>query len=309
VHRLGVLLIVPGIGFNSRESVLASVADVLSYGQQDAVAITIDGKAVRPVPGPPGLPFIGNYLEIYPDHVGNHQRLHDKYGPLIKETNMGSVIYHTNDPTLGTIVFNESDFFTKNIIPGHPLRPIKNEHAGIFVSDTDTEEWRINHKFLSPALGPKAVRHYQPMMQKAVEDTFQVFDEFDRRDDAWNVWPYMLKLSSTIIGKLVLGFDFDHFSSPDAPMHDVIQLIVKSLELNKRISSVGQWYGKMPFGSPLMLMHCRWRIFQIVNQAIEEASIGIEDLELQDAALKAKHLIGTSTVSVLWFRRDCSPPC
>jgi cytochrome P450 len=280
----------PGIAFNSEDSVLSSVADVLA--QKTAVSITIDGRAVRPVPGPPGLPFIGNYFEIYPDHVGNHQRLYTQYGPLFKTTNMGSDIYHTNDPVLGGIVYNESDFFTKNIIPGHPLYPIKNKHAGIFVSDTETEEWRRNHKFMSPALGPKAVRHYQPMMQKAIEDSFKVFDELDGRDEAWNVWPYMLKMSSTIIGKLVLGMDFQHFATVDAPMHEVIRLIAGSLELNKKISSVGSWYGWMPFGDPMRLNMAKFRIFQIVNKAIQEASQGVEDLELQDAALEAKNLIG-----------------
>lgn len=279
-----------GIAFTSQDSVLSSVAEVLA--QKTPVAITIDGRAVRPVPGPPGLPYIGNYFEIYPDHVGNHHRLYAQYGPLFKTTNMGSDIYHTNDPTLGQIVYDESDFFTKNIIPGHPLYPIKNQHAGIFVSDTETEEWRRNHKFMSPSLGPKAVRHYQPMMQKAIVDSFKVFDELDDCDEAWNVWPYMLKMSSTIIGKLVLGMDFQHFATVDAPMHEVIQLIARSLELNKKISSVGSWYGWMPFGDPMRLRMAKFRIFQIVNAAIQEASKGVEDLELQDAALEAQNLIG-----------------
>jgi cytochrome P450 len=281
----------PGIGFNTQDSVLSSVADIL--GQEGAVAITVDGKAVRPVPGPSGLPFIGNYFEIYPDHLGNHQRLFDQYGPIIKTTNMGSVVYHTNDPVLSAIAFTESDFFTKNINEAHPLRPIKNKDAGIFVSDTDTEEWRTSHKFLSPALGPKAVRHYTPMMQQIVEDSFRVFDEFDDCDEAWNVWPYMVKLSSGIIGKLVLGMDLNHFSSIDAPLHEVIRLIAMSLELNKKISSVGNWYGKLPFGYPRYLRMARERIFQIVGEAIERASKGVEDLELQEAALEADNMIGT----------------
>jgi hypothetical protein len=33
-------------------------------------------------------------------------------------------------------------------------------------------------------------------MQKTIEDAFKVFDELDERDEAWNVYPYMLKLGS-----------------------------------------------------------------------------------------------------------------
>lgn len=266
------------------------MADVLA--QEQPIAITIDGKAVRPVPGPPGLPFFGNYFQLYPDHLGNHHRLFDHYGPIIRTHNMGAVIYTTNDPTLGAIVFTESDFFTKDIIPGHPLRPIKNDDAGIFISDTHTEAWRVAHKFLSPALGPKAVRHYQPIMQTAVQDSFVVFDELDERGEAWNVWPYMLKLSSEIIGELVLGMDFGHFASVDTELHEVIYLIAGSLVLNKKVSSVRQWYAKLPFGYPKALRDFRRRIFEIVGEAVEKASRGVEDLELQDAALQAEHMIG-----------------
>ncbi|KAF5010861.1 hypothetical protein F66182_15413, partial [Fusarium sp. NRRL 66182] len=86
-------------------------------------------------------------------------------------------------------------------IEGHPMRPLKNPDAGIFVSDTNTEAWRMSHKFISPALGPKAVRHYAPIMQKVVEESFPVFDERSDRDEARNARPDMLKMSSSIIGK------------------------------------------------------------------------------------------------------------
>lgn len=248
---------------------------------------------MRPVPGPQGLPYVGNYFEIFPDHVGNHQRLYQQYGPLFKTVNMGCVSYHTNDATLSAIVFAESDFFSKNIIEGHPMRPLKNPDAGIFVSDTHTEAWRTSHKFISPALGPKAVRHYAPIMQQIVEDSFPVFDELGDRDEAWNAWPYMLKMSSSIIGKLVLGMDFKHFEAVDTPMHEVPRLIAHLLELNKKISTKGDWYNKLPFGDPARLRASKKRLDFLFEEAIVAASKGVEDLELQEAALKAENIVGT----------------
>jgi hypothetical protein len=101
-----------GVGFASKDNVaLTTLADVRAV--EEPIAISIDGKAVREIPGPAGLPYIGNYFEVYPDHLGNHQRLFEQYGPLIKTTNLGSVVYHTNDPVLASIFFSESDFFTK----------------------------------------------------------------------------------------------------------------------------------------------------------------------------------------------------
>ncbi|KAI8629062.1 cytochrome P450 [Xylariaceae sp. FL1651] len=278
-----------GVGFTFQDTCLTTVADVLS--SEEPISISIDGKAVHEVPGPKGLPYVGNYFEVYPDHLGNHQRLFEKYGPLIKTTNFGSVVYSTNDPKLSNIVFSESDFFTKKIIEGHPLHPIKNKEAGVFLGDTDTEEWRTAHKFLPPALGPKAVRHYAPTMQKTVEDSFKVFDELDKREEAWNVYPFMLKLGSQAVGKLVLGMDFQHFTSVDARMHEMVMKIAESLELNKKVTSMGSWYAMLPFGDPKKLRDIRDRIGEMVTESVEKAAKGSEDLELQEAALKAENMV------------------
>jgi cytochrome P450 len=206
---------------------------------------------------------------------------------------MGRTVYQTNDPELSSIVFAESDFFTKKIQEGHPLHPIKNQQAGVFLGDTDTPEWRAAHKFLPPALGPKAVRHYAPTMQATVEDAFSVFDELDERGEAWNVYQYMLKLGSQAVGKLVLGMDFKHFTAVDAPPHELVYRIAESLELNKKVTARGDWYAKMPFGDPKRLRDARGRIIEMVNESIANASRGgVEDLPLQDAALKADNMIG-----------------
>lgn len=277
---------------------LTAVADIAS--KDGAVAITIDGRAVREVPSPAGIPYFGNYLEIYPDHLGNHQRLFEKLGPLFSTSNMGSRVYQTNDPRLSTIFFAESEFFSKNIIPGHPLYPIKSIDAGVFLGDTDTEEWRLAHKFLPPALGPKAVRHYAPTMQKSVEQAFKVFDELDEQGEAWNVYQYMLKLGSQAVGKLVLGMDFQHFTEVDAPLHEMVLQIAQNLELNKRISTMGSWYASMPFGDPKKLRQTKARIEEMLLESIAQASKGQEDLDLQDAALKAENVVGKHNYSDLY---------
>ncbi|KAK7746706.1 hypothetical protein SLS53_001893 [Cytospora paraplurivora] len=278
-----------GVAFVNDREAYGSVADVLDA--EGPVAITVDGKAIRAVQGPNGLPYVGNYFEIFPDHLGNHQRLFEKYGPIFQTHNMGSVTYLTNDPVLAGVVFSESDFFTKHIIPGHPLYPIKNLEAGVFLGDTDTEEWKIAHKFLAPFFGPKAVRHYAPTMNKTVEDAFKVFDELANRDEAWNVYSYMLKLGSQAVGKLILGMDFNHFSTVDAYPHEMVLRIAETLELNKKITSMGSWYAKLPFGDPQRLHNAKERMRVMVDEVVQQASRGTEDLELQEAALKAENMV------------------
>lgn len=278
-----------GVGFIFDNHRLTSVQDILS--KPSAITISINGRGVREVPGPRGLPYLGNYLEIFPDHLGNHQRLFEKYGPLIVTSTMGNKVYQTNDPALATIFFAESEFFTKRIIPGHPLFPLKNPEAGVFLGDTDTNEWRLAHKFLPPALGPKAVRHYMPSMQQSVEQAFKVFDELDSNGEAWNVYQFMLKLGAQAVGKLVLGMDFGHFAGVDAPLHEMVLRIAQNLELNKRISTMPAWWVNMPFGDPKKLRFAKGRVDAMLMESIARASKGQDDLELQDAALEAENVI------------------
>ncbi|KAF5602864.1 cytochrome P450 monooxygenase oxidoreductase [Fusarium subglutinans] len=278
-----------GVGFVHDDRRLNAISEVLE--KDDPIAVSINGNAVRDVPGPAGIPYFGNYFEIYPDHLGNNQRLFEKYGPLFVTNSMGNRLYQTNSAELSNIFLSEDDYFTKDIVPGHPLHPIKNPEAGVFLSDTNTEQWRLAHKFLPPALGPKAVRHYAPTMQKTVEQSFKVFDELDDKGEAWNVYQYMLKLGSQAVGKLVLGMDFAHFEEVDSPLHEMVLKIAENLELNKRVSSMGAWYAKMPFGDPKKVRDTGDRIMEMMTESIARASKGQEDLELQDAALKAENVV------------------
>ncbi|EMR85284.1 putative cytochrome p450 protein [Botrytis cinerea BcDW1] len=256
------------------------------------IGILIDGNQVRDVPGPTGLPIAGSYYEVYPDHLGNHQRLFEQYGPVFKTTDMGRTAYYTNDPKVADICFGEGGYWSKVINSDHPLYGIKDPMAGVFLSDTDTESWRETHKFLAPALSPKAVRHYTPQMQDTAEQAFKVFDELDKKDEAWNVYHYMFKMGSTAIGKLALGMDMHHFDSIDAPLHDLVRTVGRNLELNKKVSTMGDWYSHMPWGAPKQLKDNRAHVQELIEEAIRNVKGGgTENLPMKDAALKATCIV------------------
>lgn len=117
----------PGtISFHVSADAATTPSDLTTLDTVDAVlgertvAILISGKKVgrsfcqlcrqltteyqvRPVPGPTGgIPFIGGYSEIYPDFMGNYQRLLRKYGHIVNVNYLGKVrpfystIFHTH---------------------------------------------------------------------------------------------------------------------------------------------------------------------------------------------------------------------
>ncbi|KAE8418439.1 cytochrome P450 [Aspergillus pseudocaelatus] len=280
-----------GISFHSSENeTLSSVADIISV-ESSPIGLRIDGNAVQTPQGPPGLPLVGSFYEIFPDHLGNHYRLFRKYGPLIKTTNMGKTTYLTDDPQVASVCLAESAYMTKKINENHPLWGVK-DNTAIFIGDTETENWRLAHKYLPPAMGPKAVRHYTGLMQNCARKSLPVFDELDARDESWNVYQYMVKLASQTIGSFSLGKDFGHFDSVDSPLHPIVTNIASLLSLNKKITSRGEWYRHLPFGDPARLRHVQHTIYTLLQEAIDEvAGSGIADAPMNEAALSASCVV------------------
>ncbi|GAB1195212.1 cytochrome P450 [Aspergillus pseudonomiae] len=280
-----------GISFHTSENeTLPSVADIISAGSSP-IGLRIDGNAVQTPQGPPGLPLVGSFYEIFPDHLGNHYRLFRKYGPVIKTTNMGKTTYLTDDPQVASVCFAESAYMTKKINENHPLWGVK-DNTAIFIGDTETENWRLAHKYLPPAMGPKAVRHYTGLMQNCARKSLPVFDELDARDESWNVYQYMVKLASQTIGSFSLGKDFGHFDSVDSPLHPIVTNIASLLSLNKKITARGEWYRHLPFGDPARLRQVQHTIYTLLQEAIDEvAGSGIADAPMNEAALSASCVV------------------
>lgn len=237
---------------------------------------------------------------MFPDQLGNNQRLFEKYGPIFKTNTMGVTNYFTNDPEMTLIGFTESEYFSKEIHEGHPLFPIKNNLAGVFLGDTSDPSWQIVHKFLPPALGPKAVRHYAPTMNGCLEEALPIFDELEEKGEAWNAYQYMLKLSSGTVGKIMLGKDLRHFEKADAPLHPLVLAIAEQLAVNKKVASKGEWFKYLPFGDSARMKSAQKEIDTQVQAFIDGAKLSTdESLPLQDAALKAENVIGMTYQSIL----------
>lgn len=279
-----------GIAFQSASSQSLPDIDALLDADQP-IAVTVDGHAVREVPSPQGLPVVGNYYQVYPDHIGNHQRMFERLGPVIKHTEMGSTKYLTNDPAVAAQSLQESAFWSKLIEGDHPLLSAKDNEFGLFLCDTDTEAWRQTHKFIPQALSPKAVRHYAPMTQRTAEETFKVFDHFSDNNEAFDVFAYMFKLTSQAVAKLILDTDLHHFDSSDAPLGSFVADTLGLLALIKQVSEKGAWYSHLPFGTPQKLRTLKASFAATIKAAMKKAQEqGGEDLPIATAALEARSI-------------------
>ena len=110
------------------------------------------------IPGPPGLPFIGNLLDVrngeYPLKALNC--LADQYGPIYQLTVGGTRRLLVSSRKLLDELCDEKRF-SKVPPPALSSTP-KDAVAGLFTARNDDPNWGLAHRVLLPALGPLAIQ-------------------------------------------------------------------------------------------------------------------------------------------------------
>lgn len=228
-------------------------------------------ESIREPPGPRSLPVVGNRYELYPDVLGNYDRLFSLYGPMLKTINMGTTIYHTNNPDISRHVLREDKLFTKTTSdPSHPLHYMSAQES-LFTCDSASPSFALSRKFVPPALSPRSVAHYMPLIQDATQSIFTVFDELADSDSAINVYHYMFKLASQTIWRVVFNQDLKHFETPETPPSLPIRLLGQYLSLMKKSSMQPQWFKYLPFGDPARLKVVRQQVTGICEDTMNSS--------------------------------------
>lgn len=257
------------ICFHSSKSGALSSLEAIKFSSSAVELRTSQNASIRPPPGPRTHPFVGNHYEIYPDPLGNYDRLFARYGPMIKTVNMGTTTYHTNDPEISRHVLREGDIFTKiTSDPAHPLFYMSDQSA-LFTCDSDSPAFSISHKFVPPAMSPRAMAHHAPLIQASARSIFPVLEELSDRELAFNVYQYMFKMAGQVIWRVVVGQDLEHFKALNTPPAHAIHLLGKYLALMKKTSLRPKWYGSLPFGDPARLRAVRHLLWGTVAEALD----------------------------------------
>ncbi|KAJ5780581.1 hypothetical protein N7457_005741 [Penicillium paradoxum] len=111
-----------------------------------------------PIPGPRGVPLLGNIYDIEAEVPANSfELLADNYGEIFRLTTFGRSRVFVNSHELVDEVCDE-ERFSKVVSAG--LHEIRNGvHDGLFTANYPGEEnWAIAHRVLVPAFGPLMIR-------------------------------------------------------------------------------------------------------------------------------------------------------
>ncbi|KIX94974.1 uncharacterized protein Z520_09284 [Fonsecaea multimorphosa CBS 102226] len=106
-----------------------------------------------PIPSPPGIPILGNVLDIDPNNANQSLRhLADKYGPIFKLSVFGADRYIISSVELLNEICDEKRFH--KAVSG-ALDQVRNGvGSGLFTAYHGEHDWEVAHRTLVPAFGP-----------------------------------------------------------------------------------------------------------------------------------------------------------
>ncbi|MDP9863209.1 MULTISPECIES: bifunctional cytochrome P450/NADPH--P450 reductase [Streptosporangium] len=180
-------------------------------------------SAVRSIPAPQGLPFVGNTLQI-PAHAPNAflEKLAAEHDEGIYQLDLlGRKVLFVSDPDLVAELCDETRFY-KGVDP--PLSIVRDFSGdGLFTARRDEPVWGHAHRILMPAFSQRSMKAYFPQMLEVAEALaakWAVSDEVNVPDD-------MTRLTLDTISLTGFDYRFDSFDSPE--LHPFLQSMGRAL--------------------------------------------------------------------------------
>ncbi|TGO18951.1 hypothetical protein BPAE_0357g00010 [Botrytis paeoniae] len=161
------------------------------------------------IPGPPGLPFLGNVSDVDPvNSIASLERLAEIYGPIFK-LNLGGVekLFISTQALLNEIC--DEKRFTKIVAGG--LEQVRNGVGdGLFTARHREENWELAHRVLMPAFGPLSIRSMFDEMHDIASQLVMKWARFGSKDKI-DVTDGFTRLTLDSIALCAMGTRFNSF--------------------------------------------------------------------------------------------------
>lgn len=192
------------------------------------------------IPGPKGLPFVGNLLQLPRDRLTQHfMALAREHGGIFVINFAGYRLPFVCSAELAEVVCNEKHFRKLISPPLTTLRPLAGD--GLFTANGDEPNWALAHRILIPAFSQRARRLYFDAMR---EIAGKLVTHWRASDEQWlDVSADMTRLTLDTIALCGFGQRLDSFTREQ--MHPFVQAMVRVLEEAMARSTRPRWLNRL----------------------------------------------------------------
>ena len=165
---------------------------------------------VDDIPGPKGLPVVGNMFDVPADHqVVTLMEVVRELGPMVRlRTPAGDRYVASGLAMIDDLCDDER--FDKLVGDGQKAVRSYGRSAGLFTSDTDDPNWSKAHNILLPNFSQQAMRDYVPMMNDIATQLMQKWERLNPGEPV-DVTADMTRLTLDTIALCGFGYRFNSF--------------------------------------------------------------------------------------------------
>ncbi len=165
-----------------------------------------------PIPGPTGLPVVGNLLQLPRDGAAMYLTgLAPRYKGLFSIDFAGRKAVFASSPQIVEELSDETRFRKVVVPPLSHVRALAGD--GLFTARSEEENWARAHHVLMPAFSLRAMKSYFDAMLEVAQE---LVDSWDRRQgEDLAVTDDMTRLTLDTIALTGFGQRFDSFRTPD----------------------------------------------------------------------------------------------
>ncbi|KAL4745057.1 hypothetical protein BDW72DRAFT_211789 [Aspergillus terricola var. indicus] len=246
-----------------------------------------DDKQICPIPGPRGLPILGNILDIDLDNgTMSALEIAKAYYPICKLTFAGETSILICSAALLSEICDETRFH-KHISPG--LEVIRaGTHDGLFTAHDHETNWQLAHRLLVPAFGPLRIRDMFPQMHDVAHQLCLKWHRYGPRKPL-NLTDDFTRATLDTIALCAMGYRFNSFYS-EGEFHPFIKSMVRFLKEAETQATLPSFINNLRFCAKrrsqldidLMRNVCR----EIVNER-RQANLGRKN-DLLDTMLTSR---------------------
>lgn len=178
-------------------------------------------RRVKDLPGPPGLPLVGNALEF--KRGASHETLEGwvrRYGPMFRFRVGRHDVVGLAEPTLVNEVLRHRP---RELSRNPRLTQLIDELGSRGVFTAEGESWRRQRRLVMRALRPEAVKHFFPIIRTVTARLESRWRAAAAEGRPLDVVRDLKRYSIDVTTWLSMGVDVDTLSHPENPLQEDVE--------------------------------------------------------------------------------------